>query len=280
MEFATLTCKRDLEMALGCLKSFLDNVEGVAKLRVFDDGSLGEADLERFLALDNRFEVVPYARRTPEVLELLSERPNAMRLRGEHPLNQKLLDVCLLSGDPVHFIDSDVLFIRKLRMADLAGRDAFLLRDDDHGYSGRLLDLLNFFGQMPCWGNTGFFRLPRERYDLDLIDALADRPELRTFAGLVEQTVLSKFLSNGACVYISDRQIPCSRSQRDFWAARMVAVHFMAEKHLYEEHAPRANTQEEAVFETLPLEYLTRWKILRRRLQRAVAPWARIDSIH
>src|SRR5688572_1209099 len=93
----SLTCKRDLEMAIVCFNSFVKyNKQTNFKLLVHTDGSLSDQDIDRLNNNVDKLEVVDRKDHEEEVKEALAKYPNCLKYRSITPLSNKFLDIAIL----------------------------------------------------------------------------------------------------------------------------------------------------------------------------------------
>jgi len=238
-------------------------------MRVFDDGTLLLDDQKRIANLDERIEIISREEREDRALSKLKSFPLATAFRQQHPLALKLLDLPLLSDDPLVFIDSDILIVRRFSMEEIKSLPAFLLREDDQGYSAQLLRIKALGKRIPDGGNTGFFKLPIDRYNLNYIEYFLSRSDLVQIPSMVEQTLLSILLASGSCYQINHKQFPCSKYCLEFSPEETVALHFMyGHKSIWQEYAHRAKTTESSTIQATKMKQLSYATIVKRKLSR------------
>jgi hypothetical protein len=183
----TLLGSRQLDLALVCLASLRAHSLDAVRLRIRDDGSLGDSDLERLAALDG--EVVLRAEADDRVEPLLARHPACLAYRRSHPLGLKLFDVALVGDGIVAFCDSDVLFRRDVEgLFATGGGQAVFLRDVQNAYSLRSWQLLGRRLVLPERINSGLFLFPRSQFDLDLAEWYLRRREMAFAPMWQEQT--------------------------------------------------------------------------------------------
>src|SRR5579871_2826983 len=170
-----LLCHSHVEMGIACFGSMLRYSQQPLRLRIHDDGSLTEADMERLQACLP--DVTFLLRRDADAVmaEVLRRSPACVRYRQEHPLGLKLLDIAhFTEGDLVTFADSDVLFLRPF--SDLFAlpdpeTGALFMSDVQSAYSLKPLDSLKPGRvSLPQKVNTGLIVLRKSVYDLERIE--------------------------------------------------------------------------------------------------------------
>lgn len=223
----TLTCKRDLDMAIVSYKSFLRNNSESAKLIVHTDGSLSCEDIDRLYKSVQDIEIVDRRDTDELVKEVLRKYPNCLKYRDLHPLSNKILDIPILESSCVKFIDCDILFIKPfsgLFSYDKASRFSL---EDDCGYSGRLIELKKTTSNtIPEGCNTGIFQMDKEKLDLDYIEWFLSNTKLCRFVSMVEQTLFAILMGTEGSVTYSDQQISTSKKHVKL-TKNTVAIHFM-----------------------------------------------------
>lgn len=270
----SLTCKRDVSIAIPCLASLTRAVR--TPLVLHDDGSLEERDLDQ---LRNGLPGVRIVRRQetePVVLEKLARYPACRRYRSTHPLSNKLLDIPLsLPADGcLWFCDSDVLFFRRLSHLFPPGDGPVFCEEDNDGYSAAPWKLRLKFGFRIMSGlNSGLFRFPLARLDLDFLEWFLGHPELLSIPGMGEQTAWALLLRDAwPKVFVAD-QVFCSTRRPVNVDARLVAIHFLYHlKSRVADYAPRAFASLDAMPIATP-EFrkpraLSLWRVVQRRVLR------------
>lgn len=200
-------------MASLCLRTLQRSWQEPFKLIIHEDGSLTEEDREKIAAALPNTEILRRKDHVEKIESVLAGFPAARKYRSEHPLSNKLLDVPIIASEPdLHFVDCDLVFFRPFTgLFDAPG--TLFSREDDQGFSARILPLMKMRGPLPCGFNSGLFRLPKAKYDLDVIEWFLSKPELRTFPQLVEQTAYSFLFGVKGCQNFDTRQFVSSRSQ-------------------------------------------------------------------
>lgn len=230
LEVATLVGNRQLESTLRCLRSLVRTTRHAIEFRIHCDGTLtpenrerlrSELPVRRFVLRD---EADAVAART------LARFPHLRRLREQHILILKLVDVLLFEQGPrLTYVDSDVLFLRPFRFAaeHTDGDLAVFFPDLQSAYSLRSTQLLlSAAPRLPARVNTGLFSIPVDRIDF----AVADR-FLGTWHGRskpwIEQTCWALCAGVEGTSLFDSRQmtIPSGPLRRDLgW----VALHFVS----------------------------------------------------
>ncbi len=284
-EMRTLICKRDLEMGRACLSSLLEACREPIRLIVHEDGTLSKADFDVLREALPGAVLVRRNEAAARLEEQLRDRPGCRAYRARHPLSNKLLDIPLLAFEAedareLHYIDSDILFFRHCTGLFAPGETPVFLQEDDQGYSGPLLSLLGCSRRaVPSGCNTGLFRLPRVRYDLDFIEWFLGRRELwSAFPTLTEQTCLALLMESRGSQVVSPRQISCSKDSVRV-TDETIAVHFMSfvKKEFSVHVAPAAARRGAAgavAIELLPATRLTPTRVAGRKIKRSLASLA------
>ena len=178
-----------VDLALECLGSLLRCSLDPIRLRLRDDGSLTDQDRNR-LAVLGEPEIVDRRTADEQVEPFLRAHPASLGYRRRHPLGMKLFDVALGQTGPLHFCDTDVLFLRPVEglFSVVPAGQAVFLQDVQNAYSLRSWQLLRHRLRIPERINTGLFSFPRERFDLDLAEWYLSRPEMAFAPVWQEQT--------------------------------------------------------------------------------------------
>ena len=231
MKIATLTCERDLQVALHCLSSLRRYCTDLETLTIYEDGSLSEAGFE---ALEQKLPGAEIVRRKSideRVEASLARHPSCLSFRRENPLALKLIDIPFLAPPDILFVDCDIRFFRPFECSGIAALQSthFIFAvDPSQGYSGRLLDLiLKHRLAIPGNVNTGMWSAPRVFYNLDFIEWFLSVPEFRTLPTLVEQTCWAALAGSNPGQLLDPRQVHCA-SGPPVVDGETVAVHFIA----------------------------------------------------
>lgn len=231
MLVATLVGRAQVEVAALCLASLLRYCAGAVRLRLHDDGTLTEADLERLESALGPVEVIWRWEADARVDALLAARPAARAFRRSNPLALKLIDPVLLGeGELVVFCDTDVLFLRPFRAALEPGADvaAVFMADTQSAYSMRSWQWLGTRGvRLLRRVNTGLYLFRRGAWDPDLVDWFAARPELHRTPAWAEQTCWAMLGARVPARLLDERQVVVPRGGR-ILGPEVVAAHFVA----------------------------------------------------
>jgi hypothetical protein len=208
----TLLGRAQVETGLVCLESLRRYASEPFRLRVHDDGSLGEEDAARLAAVAGPVEVVPRREADERMEELLAGHPAARAWRRGNPLALKLLDAALLAeGGRLAFCDGDVLFLRPFSgLFDGLGPavGAVTMADTQEAYSVRSWHLLlDRRLRLPRRINTGVLHFRTERYDLDLVEWFLGRPGYLRTPVWVEQTAWALLAARAGCHVYEPRRI-------------------------------------------------------------------------
>jgi hypothetical protein len=219
-------------MALGCLGSLLSHSAEPLRLRVHDDGSLSERDLDRLAAGLGSPEVLRRAEADARLSDFLVRYPALASFRRRSPLALKVIDAVLLAEDQrLFYCDTDVLFLRPFRGLFDFGSEAcgaFFMSDVQNAYSVRSWHLVRHRRlKLPCRVNTGLFGYRAERYDPELAEWFASRPEFRFAPVWEEQTLwaLLGFAAGASLLDPSQFQLPEEHYEL---SGELVALHFVS----------------------------------------------------
>jgi hypothetical protein len=280
---STLLGHAHVEMALLCLGSLLDRSADRLRLRIHDDGSLTEADLERLAAGLGDPAVVPRRQADERLADLLATRPAASAFRGANPLALKILDVPLLAaGGEVAYCDSDVLFLRPVsRLFELPpGAGALFMHDRENAYSVRSWHLLlEPRLRLAAHLNSGIVVFRTRCFDLDLVEWFLSHPEYRFAPVWIEQTCWALLAQPAGCRLLDPEAVSIPAPGREP-AERQVALHFVSPvRGLLErcagraaERLPSGETRDPVEVKSIAARRLTAASLaateLRRRLRR------------
>jgi len=138
----TLICKRDINSGIKCLSSLENISEQKFQIRFIEDGTLEKLDID---VLKNNFpdsEIIEKSSREEFVLEKLSKYPACVKFREKSVFGYKLFDVPLLSDGIVHYIDSDILFIKRIDKLFPMDESIIFIHEDMVSLSGSTYDIL------------------------------------------------------------------------------------------------------------------------------------------
>jgi len=227
---ATLLGHAHVEMALLCLGSLLRFSAAPLRLRIHDDGSLTEADLERLDVLGHP-EIVSRREADDRLAEALAARPATRAFRAANPLALKLLDVPLLAaGDDLAYCDSDVLFLRPFsglfRLPPGCG--ALFMCDPQNAYSVRSWHMLTEPRlRLAARVNTGIIGFRTRWFDPDLVEWFLARPRYRFAPVWVEQTCWALLAQPAGCRLLDPEMIGIPVPGRGP-SEKQVALHFVS----------------------------------------------------
>ncbi len=229
MILRTLICKRDLLNGCICLKSVVAASQEKIRLVIHEDGSLDERDVEFLFSQIPQMEIVRRRESEEAVKEKLQKHPKCLAYREQHPLSNKLLDIPLLNEATLNFIDSDILFFRRIVRIFPENLCPVFSKEDDQGYSGPLLKIISKSqNRLPSGCNTGLFRLPQTIYDLDYIEWFLSQEDLWQIApALKEQTCFALLFGHEGCKIFSPSNLRCTHKKAVVTEAT-IAIHFIA----------------------------------------------------
>jgi hypothetical protein len=273
MSIRTLVCKRDLPLAFLCYESLFAALEGKCRLFIHEDGTLDERDADDLRTRFPEAVVLRRAEHEPVVLEKLEKYPHCRNYRKAQPLSNKLLDIPLLSDGPIRFLDSDVLFFRKMRSLFPAGNFSVSLYEDGDSHSAPLLRLIcKYKLPIPAGFNSGVLQLERSGYDLDRIEWFLSKPDLLDQAHMGEQTSYAMLMGSRPAFQFSPARMLCS-IHRIAITPQTAGVHFMysLKPRIPEFHAAAMESidrSEPVEIELQPALPLSVARIVKRRLLR------------
>ncbi len=171
-----LTCHRDIDMAMWCLKSFSYHAEVSPHLMIHDDGSLTERDKEVLRSHHARCTVIDRTEADRRLMSVLYAHPHCREMRQSRAFHcaLKLFDPPVYSPtDVLVLIDSDILFFRQpSELLECAHQGSPCYNSDyQDAYSAsreRLMQLLDL--AVPGKVNAGLLVMRRQDYDLDFME--------------------------------------------------------------------------------------------------------------
>lgn len=178
----TLICHKDVDTALPCLKSLLDQSRDVIQLLLHDDGTLTEKDAEVLLQSLPGSSILSRKEADLRMEEILKNHPRCLRLRSDYPLSLKLLDVALLSEGDLTYCDTDILFFRSFSGIPslTAQASAIFMSDPNEAYALRPWHLTPFGPlRLPASVNTGIICFRKNAYDLDYVEWMWNQTALQ-----------------------------------------------------------------------------------------------------
>lgn len=175
----TLLGEDGVEVALKCLGSLCQQVQGTINLVLHDDGSLHKESIEELRSRLPIERVIGREEADERVLQKLRSYPRCREYRRRSNFALKLFDVPLLSTEKrIAFSDSDILFVKPVEgLFELQGRNA---KFSANGHMGNAYSVS--FTQVEPLGhlrlvdslNSGLFCLDRACYDLGFIEETLD----------------------------------------------------------------------------------------------------------
>lgn len=230
MKIVTLTCQRDLGMALHCLDSLCRYCTDLESLTVFEDGSLSEAGAEALAQTLPGVQVVRRDAMDDGSSTHLAGYPSCQSFRRKNPLALKLIDIPILAPTDALFVDCDIRFFRPFHCAELGAVRSthfVFMEDSAQGYSARLTDLtLKHRLRMPSKVNTGILSVPPGFHDLDFIEWFLSVPEFLTLPTLIEQTCWAALAGAHPVVLLDPLQMHCATGAPSV-GSETVAIHFV-----------------------------------------------------
>jgi hypothetical protein len=210
---STLLCHAHVDMALVCLGSLRSSLREPFRLRIHDDGTLAEEDRLRLAVLGSP-EFVSRREADERIEPVIAGHPRSLAFRRSNPLALKLLDACLLAEGELLYCDSDVLFLRAVEgLFDAGGPQASVfMRDEQNAYSLRSWQLARHRLRIPARLNTGLFRFPRDRFDLDLVEWYLGRREMHFAPVWMEQTAWALVAGNAETAFFEPRRFRLART--------------------------------------------------------------------
>ncbi len=232
----SLLGRAQVEMAISCLGSLVTHSADPFRLRLRDDGTLGESDKELLgAALASSAGPPSYVSRAEAddlVAPWLARRPSLARARREHPLFLKLVDLAIpTAGEEVAYCDADVLFLRPFKHLfrfPSSATGAVFMSDVQNAYSVRSWHLLRHRRlRLPKKVNSGLILYRTAKFDPDLLEWYLSRPEFQFAPPWTEQTAWALLGAAAGCSLYDPRQIAIPRAAGPL-PAEAVALHFVS----------------------------------------------------
>ena len=183
-------------MALRCLASLARFNRAPFRLRIHDDGTLTEEDRDRLRAVLPSVGFVGRREADGLMAARLERHPACLRYRRSQVMSLKLFDIALAEPGPMHYCDSDILFLRPFTgfSAPLAAArpPLVLMRDRFNTYSGGWRQLLAR-DRVPLADriNAGLILLDPARLDLDFVEWFLQQPVALSAPHFADQTIWS-----------------------------------------------------------------------------------------
>jgi hypothetical protein len=227
-----LVCHGHVDMAYINFSSLLKYSVQPIKLVIHDDGSLTEQDKAKLICLQGA-EVLSRPEADELMNPLLKKYPNCYKIRYEHPMFLKLLDIALLSSDDFGYCDTDVLFFRPFQglfQWPDAKTSAIFMQDYIEAYSVFPWHLIGTKKlSLPSKVNAGLMFVRKSAYDLDFVEWFLGQ---RTFRSKpihkMEQTCWAALGYRIGCRLWNPDQIVLMRTDTTLTEG-MVAGHFVKE---------------------------------------------------
>ena len=275
----TLLCKKHLQFAIPCLKSFVKSCLDDFNLHIYEDGSLDQKEIE---LLEKEF---PGSKihKSEDVKErtmgMLSSFPNCLKYKLNSNFSLKLIDIPLDSPDQFSFVDSDILFFRKFKNLDRSENEeetmVFMKDAVTYGYSLSFRD--RYLGEkkikLPDKINSGFMFVDKEKsYDLEYIDWFLGRymTDISWRISILEQSCWAGLASRVNAFYwdTSQIQIPLNT---DKIGKGVVAFHFIHNirdrmEPFYEQYFD----EEPIKLKTSPVTYRNKYLVLAEKIYERV----------
>lgn len=189
-----LLCHNHVDMVLSLVPSFRQNLQDEHALWVFNDGSLTGEDLERIGSAFSPERVIPLEEAEDLVRPKLKSYPNLLRLREEHIMLRKLLDLPLVAGQPLALVDSDVTAVRPFTGLDRRGcgdEPIVMMQDLGEAYSMTYRHRHFGAGRVPLIdrANAGFMYINFDVFDLGFFEHfVSEQDNISRSSWLIEQT--------------------------------------------------------------------------------------------
>jgi hypothetical protein len=271
-----LACARDLPLLRENLARLARYSSEPWFVRLHSDGTLTDDLASTLPGAGKTLHVVHQGEADDRVLPLLKGRPNCQRYRKQALMGRKLVDAALMSDDEFCYSDSDILYFRSF--PELFPKDpataAFGYEDSGTLFSGTLRSVVYRHNLRPANGfNAGWFRLPKQAYDLDLVEWFLGRPELNLYLDHAEQTCFACLFGRwrGTTLQASAPSYLCTVKDFEI-AAETLAVHYVwkHKERLARDAAahPEGNSLPAIPFNWAPAHTLTRYAAITGKLRK------------
>ncbi|MEJ7560455.1 MAG: hypothetical protein WKF66_19255 [Pedobacter sp.] len=166
----TLLGSGNLDFSIECLSSFLTNSYDDLRLEIFEDGSLKTEEILRLESSLKKTTVITRKSREERVLQALSGYPKCLEFRASNVMTFKLFDTMLQDKEKFIYLDTDVFFLQKFILPDLASFPIFM-QDNQVAFSFNPIDFLKVKINVMAKFNAGFYYFPLEQFDLHFIES-------------------------------------------------------------------------------------------------------------
>ncbi|HVS35909.1 MAG TPA: hypothetical protein VMS17_10040 [Gemmataceae bacterium] len=207
----SLVCRRDLEMGIVCLRSFVACCRDNVRLIAVSDGSLSPDELQRLAREIPQATLLTRQALAAEIEPDLAAFPHCRAFRAVHAWGAKLIDIPVLARGDLGFIDSDILFVRPFRGLDrraIGDVDFAYMRSYANIYSLDLPQRLRRRGRPPLVDrcNSGLMFISRRAYCLPVLEEFLADVERHGNILLAEQTGFAALAARCRSGYFSQAQ--------------------------------------------------------------------------
>ncbi len=275
---SVLLCHRHVPMAMSCLGSLLRLCSEPLRLRIHDDGTLTEEDLENLGHQLSQTQFVSRKEANERLLDEFGRYRRLLELRRTDPFIMKVLDGVAYRDGPIYaYIDSDVLFFRPFHnpfhLSDSEVKAVFM-RDVEHSYSFRSWQkLLARNVQLAGKINAGIIVIRAEAVDFDLMEWHVSQSLHQGIPSMLEQTFWAMLGTKLGCRVFDPEQLRVM--QEGEHSRELVAGHFTAPtRHLLPEFVRRsglASLEAEPVrLGTISPGRCTAWDLFQYEMRRII----------
>jgi hypothetical protein len=264
----SLLGKRQVELALTCLRSLKSLSAEPIHLRLHDDGTLEPSDRERLARDLGSPTFVLRTEADDRIASWLANYPALAAARRANPYLLKLLDIVALSHhDTVAYCDADVYFLRPFTgLFDFPSDEigACFMQDSGYAYTLRPWQAARYWLHLPLLANSGLIYFRKRHFDLDLLEWFFSHPEFHIMPVWSEQTAWALMGARAGCWLYDDEQISVPLPQGSLPKDR-IALHFVkpARERLREVVCdPSPRNGEPVPIRIRPARIASPWKLL------------------
>ncbi|HVS70142.1 MAG TPA: hypothetical protein VHQ47_02690 [Phycisphaerae bacterium] len=181
-----------VDLTITCIGSLLRFSADPLSIIIHEDGSLTPEDRARLDAALHHPRIIDRKTADAQMHELLRPFPNLQRFRAANFFAIKILDVSLLTSDPlIAYCDCDILFLKPFKNLYHIppGAGGIAMHDFESAYSIRSWHLLTHPSlRLAKDLNAGLLCLHRSSLDLPLLESFVSQPCSSTKKYFTEQT--------------------------------------------------------------------------------------------
>lgn len=240
----TMLGHRHLDLAVRCLGSLVKFAQEPVRLILHEDGSVTEADQERFIARLPGARFILKKDADGPMNEFMARYPACRRLRDRLIFGLKIFDIQVLeTNENLAYMDSDILFLRPFKdlfkMPPDPKAAGVFMRDPRQAYCLTPLQLLMTPGlRLADRLNGGLLYFRRAEFDWDRVEWFVSHDEFRINAFWKEQTAWSVLAAETGCWMWSESQVRVISVEKDLEGDDLAVAHFVSSSRFLIEKAP------------------------------------------